>query len=167
MLAFILLFLGFVSRLIIHLPNFTPVIAIALFSGVYLKKNYAILLPLALMMMTDFFLGFHETIFFTWGSIVLIAIFGLWVKKHKSLKSILGSSLFSAVFFFLITNFGVWLVSGMYPYTLEGFIRCFVLAIPFFKNTLLSTLIYTFVLFWAYEYLASLAKKTRFAHVLL
>ena len=51
----------------------------------------------------------------------------------------------AGVIFFLITNFGVW-TSGMYGYTFKGLLNCFVLAIPFFTYTLISTLIYSVII---------------------
>ena len=46
--------------------------------------------------------------------------------------------------FFLITNFGVWSI-GLYGYSFEGLIVCYTLAIPFFGQTIVSTLIYAFI----------------------
>ena len=83
MLAFCLLVLGVLSRFVIHPWNFTPVIALALFGGVYLKKKQALILPLILFVMTDLILGLHEAVAFTWGSVVAIAAIGLWVKNNK------------------------------------------------------------------------------------
>ena len=166
MLAICLLVLGILSRLVIHSWNFTPVIALALFGGVYLKKKQAIILPLILFAVTDMVLGFHQVMFFTWGSVVLIAAMGLWVQKNKSFKTILGGGLASAVLFFVVANFGVWLVSGMYPLTMAGLAECFTLAIPFFRGTLLGTFVYGFVLFGVYEIIAVRIKSTKLSHVL-
>lgn len=166
MLVLALLVGGILMRLISHEPNFTPVTAIALFGGVYLNKKYAIFLPLTLMVISDIFIGFHDTILFTWGSFVLIALIGLWVREHKRVATILTSSVISAILFFIITNFGAWL-SVLYPHTWQGFIDCYTLAIPFFRNTLLSSVIYSVVLFGTYEFIALRVKGTRFARVLL
>ena len=166
MLIWALLVFGILTRFISHAPNFTAVTAIALFGGVYLNRKYAILLPLVLMMISDVFIGFHDTIFFTWGSFVLIAFIGLWVREHKRASTILASSIVSAILFFIITNFGAWL-SVLYPHTWNGFITCYTLAIPFFRNTLLSSVIYSTVLFGTYEYIAFRVKGTRFARALL
>ena len=166
MLAIILLILGIFSRLITHIPNFTPVIALSLFSGVYLKRNQAIILPLLLLAVTDLILGFHETMAFTYSSVLIISLIGLWLKNHKNVKNITVTSLYSSIIFFAITNLGVWLASGMYPMTASGLKECFILAIPFFKTELFSTILYTVVFFGAYELIASRVKKTRFAYVL-
>ena len=167
MLAIIFLVLGIVSRLIIHIPNFTPVIAISLLGGLYLNKRLAIILPLILLVVSDLLIGWHDTIAFTWGSIVIISAIGLWTRNFKNSKTVMASSLLCSVIFFLITNFGVWIVGGLYPMTAEGLKNCFVLAIPFFKTELLGTLIYTFILYSAYEFAVLKLKNTRWAPVLL
>lgn len=167
MLAIGLFILGIISRLVLHIPNFTPVIALALFGGVYLRKGQAVLLPVLLMAVTDVFLGLHGTMFFTWGSVALIAVLGLWVRENKSFTAIAGSSLVSALFFFIVTNFGVWLVSGMYPHTFAGLTTCYVLAIPFFRNMLLSTVVYSLLFFGAYETIASRISGTKLAPIVL
>ncbi|MBM3248009.1 MAG: hypothetical protein FJZ10_01090 [Candidatus Omnitrophica bacterium] len=166
MLAIALIVLGILTRFIPHAPNFNPVIAIALFGGYYLSRKYAVLVPLLLMVLSDIFLGLHNTMLFTWGSVVLISILGITQKKNKSVLNIAGSSLVSAVLFFVVTNFGVW-ISGWYPYTSKGLADCFIMGIPFFRATLLSTVVYSAVMFGAYELIARRVKNTRFATALL
>ena len=171
MLVILLFIFGLSTRIIVHEPNFTPITALALFGGVYLSKKWAVILPLSLMIISDFFIGMHDTIIFTWGSFVLIAVIGLWVRNHKNLITILGSSAVSAILFFVVTNFGVWLIGRYphtsYPHTIEGLSVCFTAALPFFRNTFLSSLLYSAVLFGSYEFIASRVKETRFARVLL
>ena len=164
-LALGILAIGVLARFMPHAPNFTPVLALALFGCLYLKRSQAILVPSALMMVTDLFLGTYPSMPFTWASILLVSAIGLWVRKAPGIKNTLIGSLASAVVFFIVSNFGVWL--AQYPRTLEGFVACYTLAIPFFRGTLASTLLYTVVLFGAYELLASQIRKTRLAVVLL
>ena len=167
MLAFLMLLIGIFSRCVLHIPNFTPVVALALFSGAYLPKRYAVVYPLALMVISDFFIGWHDTIWFTWGSVAAISVFGFWVKNHKNPVTILSSSLLASVFFFVVTNFGTWYASNLYPRTWEGLQSCFILAVPFFRATVLSTVAYAFVIFGLYELMAARIKKTQLASVLL
>lgn len=166
MLAVALLILGILPRLVPHPHNFTPVIAVALFSGVYLNKKYAVIVPLALMIISDIVIGFHDTLIFTWGSMALISVIGLGIKKHKSFVSIAVAGVGSAVLFFIITNFGAWL-SPLYPDTWAGLVECYTMAIPFFRNTFLSTMLYGALLFGFYELIAVRVKNTRFSTVLL
>lgn len=164
MLAIGLLILGALARFIPHVPNFTPVIAIALFGGIYLSRRQSIILPLALLMATDLIIGWHDTIAFTWGSVLLIALYGAWLRRHRSWGMILGGSVISALLFFVITNFGAWL--ALYPKTWAGLVECYTLAIPFFRMTLLSTVVYSVVLCGSYEWIASRVKDTRLETVL-
>lgn len=166
MLAISLIIAGILLRFAPHAPNFTPVAAIAIFSGAYLNKKYAFLVPLVLMITSDIFIGMHNTVIFTWGSFVLGTFLGIWLKKHKNILGIVSTSLASSVLFYLVSNFGVWLM-GWYPRTLKGLVDCYMMAIPFLRNFTLGTLIYTFGFIGIYEFIASRVKKTKFATVLL
>ena len=101
MLIFMIICLGIFSRIVVHTPNFTPVLSLAFLGGMYLKGRQSVLVPLALMVMSDFIIGFYPLVFLTWGSIVLISILGLWLKERKNFVTILGGSIVSAVIFFI------------------------------------------------------------------
>lgn len=148
-------------RLVPHLPNFTPIAAMALFGGVYLNKKYAFFIPLAAMFLSDIFLGFHPAMPYVYGSFILTGMIGLWLKTHKSAKNIICSSLISSILFFLITNFGVW-AQGWYPHNLNGLFESYIMGIPFFKNTVLGDLIYSGVFFGAYELVQLLITRYSF-----
>ena len=141
------------SRLLPHPDNFTPIAAMALAGGVYLEKRFALIIPLAALVISDFFIGFHNTILFVYGSFVLIGFMGLWLKSHKKFLPVLGTALLSSILFFVITNFGVWLTGGgwFYPRTWQGLVECYVMAVPFFRNTLAGDLVFTGVLFGLFE----------------
>jgi len=166
MLAIILILVGILLRFAPHAPNFTPVAAIAIFSGAYLNKKYSFLIPLVLMIVSDLVLGLHNVVVFTWGSFILATFLGLWVKKHKSASRILAGSVISSVIFYVISNFGVWLM-GWYPRDLPGLINCYVMALPFLRNFTLATILYSAVFFGAYELVARSVKETKLAKVLL
>ena len=154
------------SRLLPHPANFTPIAAIALAGGVYLDKRFALVLPLGVLLLSDLFIGFHSTIVFVYGSFMLIGFLGLWLRTHKKLLPIAGTTILSSILFFGITNFGVWLTGSgwSYPGTWQGLIECYTLAIPFFRNTIAGDLIYTMVLFGLFEVsevaIRALKKKT-------
>ena len=166
MLAIILILIGISLRFAPHAPNFTPVAAIALFAGAYLNKRVALIVPLILMVISDLFLGLHNVILFTWGGFMLAALLGMRLSKNNSFVKTTSFSLVSAILFYIISNFGVWLM-GWYPPTIKGLVDCYVLAIPFLRNFTLATLIYTAVFFGAYELIARCVKETKFARVLL
>jgi LPXTG-motif cell wall-anchored protein len=166
MLALSLIICGILLRFAGHAPNFTPVAAIALFSGVYLSRKKAFIVPLALMIISDMFLGMHNVVIFTWGGFALTTALGLWLKKRKTVMGVASTSIASSLLFYLISNFGVWLM-GWYPRTLSGLLDCYIMAIPFLRNFTLATLIYSGIFFGLYELVARLAKDTKFSSVLL
>ncbi len=163
MLALIIISFGILSRAIVHTPNFTPVLSMAFLGGMYLKGRQAVLVPLALMVISDSILGFYHMMFFTWGSIVLISIFGLWLKKRKNLATVLGGSIASALIFFIVSNFGAWL--ALYPHTMDGLRQCYILAVPFFRSTLVSSVAYSLVFYAAYEWLLKRSQGTVLARL--
>jgi len=146
----LIILVAVLMRLLPHMPNFTPIAAMALFGGVYLNKKFAFVIPLAAMFVSDIFLGFHQAMPYVYGSFILAVVIGLWLKNNKSAKNIFCASLISSILFFLITNFGVW-AGGWYPRTLSGLMQSYIMGIPFFRNTVLGDLLYTGVFFGAYE----------------
>ena len=150
-MALIIITLGILSRVIVHTPNFTPVLSLSLLGGIYLKGRQALLVPLALMVISDLIIGFYPMIFFSWGSILLISALGIWIREKKNLANVLGGSLASAVIFFIVSNFGAWL--ALYPHTMNGLRECYILAVPFFRSTLVSSVGYSLVFFTGFEWL--------------
>lgn len=132
-----------------HPMNFTPVLAVALFSGTYLNKRYALILPLAVMFITDVMIGFHETMPVTWLCMACIGAIGFWVRKNASIVRVIAGSVLGAVLFFVVTNFAAWFY--LYEQTWAGLAQCYIAALPFFRNTFLSTVFYSLVLFGIYE----------------
>ena len=134
------------SRLIPHPSNFTPMLAVGVFSGFYFRNFLlGVLIVIFSMFLGDLYLGFHETMFFTYISLAVAVVFGLLIKRLK-FTEILFSGLASSVCFFIITNFGAWLTLEMYEKNLAGLLQSYILAVPFFHNTLISTLLYLAVL---------------------
>jgi hypothetical protein len=163
-LAIILIIFGISLRLLPHPPNFTPIGAIAIFSGAYFaNKKYYFLIPLATMLFSDIFIGFAE-IWITlavYGSFAIAGLIGLWLKKNKNLTNTIGASLLASSTFFIITNFVVWLSTSWYTKDVSGIIQCYFLAIPFFKNTLFGDLFYVGLFFGIYEGIKYYAKKKK------
>ena len=158
--------LAVLSRVLPHPYNFTPLGAIALFGSAYFTdKKWAFIIPVAAMWISDLILNnlFYSSIYggFTlintgmiwiYGSIILIALVGMKTLKKVTVPRVLGSALSASVIFFIISNLGVWLTSGMYPLNESGLIATFTAAIPFFHNTIAGDLVYCSVLFGAYEF---------------
>ncbi|MBI2621437.1 MAG: hypothetical protein HYW63_02195 [Candidatus Levybacteria bacterium] len=150
---------GVLLRLVPHPPNFAPIAAMALFGGAYISKRYALIVPLTALFLSDIVIGFHSTMPFVYISFILIGLVGLWLRKRRSLKWVLGATLFSSLLFFVITNFGVWTVGALYPLTLDGLIRCFYLALPFFRNTVVGDLIFVGLFFGSFELVLRLSQR--------
>ncbi len=139
------------ARLIPHPPNFTPIVAVAIMSG-YLFKNiylsFAILL--VSMLVADAFIGFYENIFFVYLSLLFLVYIFYKLGRKINLKNLFLYSFAGSILFFIITNFGVWLLGSPgldnvpYEKNLQGLIKCYILAIPFIKNTVLSTLTFSY-----------------------
>jgi hypothetical protein len=136
------------SRLFPHPPNFTSLLALSFYVPALLGVRY---LPVLLIsfVLTDLVIGFHEVSLFTWGSVALIGL-GSKFFRENTLNRIFGS-LLGAFLFFIITNFGVWTL-GSYTYTLDGFLLCYTLAIPFFSYTLISTFIFSGIIEGIYKF---------------
>ena len=139
-------------RLIPHPPNFAPIAAMALFGGAYFTKKWAaFIVPIAAMFVTDLILGFHSTMWAVYLSFATIVVIGMLMIKQKKVTNILLASVTSSVVFFIVTNFGVWLSSPFYAKTGVGLTACYIAAIPFFHQTLLSDLFFVGILFGAYH----------------
>ena len=140
------------SRIIPHPSNFTPILAVGIFAGFYFK-NFVLsfFIVILSMFLGDLYLGLHNTMFFTYTSLLAAVLLGMIIKHFKT-KEILFSGLISSIVFFVITNFGVWAISGMYEKNFSGLVQSYFIAIPFFHNTLISTLLYLFVLKFLFEF---------------
>ena len=165
MLAYLLIALGFFLRLVPHAPNAVPVAAIALFAGSYLDKRVVPWVPLAIMIISDLIIGLHDVVFFTWGAFALIGFMGIFLKKHRTPAAIFGATVFSSFIFYIISNFGVFL--AWYPHTFDGFVTCYVKALPFLRNTMAVNIVFSFILFGTYELARRMVENSRLRYVLL
>lgn len=164
---YLLIALAVASRLIPHPVNFTPVAALGMFVGAYDSKRSGLLTTLAVLLASDFLLGFYDAaaMAFVYGGFLLSALIG-WAlcRKERTPFRVAGASLAGSVVFFALSNFGSWL-TPWYPHTVDGLVQCYVAAIPFFKNTVAANLVYGLGLFGLYEAARALraAGKLRFA----
>src|SRR3954451_1218927 len=119
-------------RLVPHPPNFTPIGAMALFSGAYLgRRGVAFVAPLAALLLSDLALGFYHGMATVYFSVALIVAIGWLAIPRITPIRVSAAAIASSVLFFIITNFGMWLFSGFYPHTFAGLTACYVAAIPF------------------------------------
>ena len=140
------------SRLIPHPPNFTPILGMAVFSGAIISKRFiAYLVPLAAMLLSDLYLGFHASMPIIYFSLAVCVLIGTFIEARVSiLNSFLSISL-GVLVFFLITNFMVWYGSGMYEYSISGLVTCYFMGLPFVQNTFISSILYGMGAFFIYD----------------
>ena len=157
----LILILAF-ARLIPHPPNFTPIIAVALISGYFFKNiNLSLLILLVAMLLSDLFIGFYENMIFVYASLLLITFVFHKISKKINFKNLFIYCFAGSLIFFIVSNFGVWALGSpgvhdiAYEKSLSGLIQCYILAIPFFGNTFLSTVIFSYPAIFIYRSLAT------------
>lgn len=147
LIVFSLILIAVASRYLPHPANFTPILAISLFAGAHFaSKKLSLFLPVCALLISDLLIGFHDQMIPVYGISLLLVVAGWRLRISSSVSKIALWSLSGSVLFFLVTNFYVWL-AGYYSYDLNGLVQCFIMAVPFFQNSLLGDLFYTTVLF--------------------
>ena len=158
-----LVLLAAFSRLIPHPNNFTAIGALAIFGAYTIQNKWlSSILPLLAMWVSDLVINnivyasytnsmvwFSEGFGWIYAGVLAQSIISWFLVSDNKFTNIISSSLFGAIAFFVLSNFGVW-VGNMYPHTLSGFTACFASAIPFFANTLAGNLFFCFILFGSY-----------------
>ena len=146
------------ARLIPHPPNFTPIIAAAIVSGYFFKNiNLSLLTLLIAMLISDLFIGFYENVIFVYASLLLITFVFHKISNKINFKNLFIYGFAGSLIFFAVSNFGVWVLGSpgvydiAYEKSLSGLIECYILAIPFFGNTFLSTLIFAYPAIFIYR----------------
>lgn len=144
----ILIALVIVGRLIPHAWNVTPVVAVSLLAGAIMSRKWAVSIPLVAMFLSDLIIGFYHlpVMLAVYGSFVVVALFGTYLKKLNPTRMI-ATSFASSTFFFLTTNFAVWASETWYPKTLDGLLWAYTLGLPFFRNMMIGDLFFSGVVF--------------------
>jgi hypothetical protein len=168
MAAYFLIILAIVTRFIPHMNNVSAVTAVAIFSGAFLPKKQAFIVPLVARFVSDIFLGFFawQIMLAVYASHLLGVLFGIWIK-HSSAQSvrwvkIITSSLASAGIFFLVTNFAF--LYSSYPHTFSGVLLAYANGLPFLRGTVLGDVGYVVGLFGLYQaagYLSAYTRRSR------
>lgn len=159
----VLIITGILSRLMDHPANFVPITAIALVSGYYWKSRWSWLMVLTAVFLSDIFLGFYnwQIMVTVYASYLIIWLSARWAMKSDEKFAIVPTVLLSSLIFFFATNCSVWLFSGLYPHTIDGFYTCFVMALPFFKWSLASDILFTSSFFGIIELFEFAVKKSQ------
>jgi hypothetical protein len=150
LLALLIIAIAAALRIAPHPWNFTPVGAMALFSGAVLKdRRLAFLVPIAALFAGDIFIGFYayKLMLVVYASFLVSVAVGFWLRDRRTIARISVATLAGAIQFFLVTNFAVWATGLSYEHNFPGLIMCYVAGIPFFWNTLAGDAIYAILFF--------------------
>ena len=164
LIAFLVAF-DVVARLLPHAWGFMPIAASALFAGRMLRNPVlAPVGPLAAMALSGLALSGDDwrISLITYVAITLPAFAGMATRNWRGVLGTAGTMVGCSVAFFAISNFAVWAFSGMYSHTLAGLTQCYVLALPFFQNSLAGDMFWTAVLFggaWMVQHLPQMARR--------
>ena len=149
-IVLLIVIFGVICRLIPHPPNFSPVTAIALFGGLnFSDKRIAFSIPLIVLFLSDLILGISVINLFVYTGFLTIVFLG---TKIKSIK--FGNIILSSFIFFLISNFGVWIIG--YPKNIEGLILCYTMAIPFFGYSIAGDLFFGYLFKFSFGKITSI-----------
>jgi len=162
-MVLVLIVLAAASRLLPHPPNFAPVAAIGLFAGAMSGQRTAWLVAFAALIASDAVLGFYHPVSMFWNYLAFATCLVLGsslLARGRSFGRTAGAVLASAVTFFVLSNFGMW-ASGYYPRTWAGLVECYVAALPFFRNTLASDVVYSAALFGGHALLTRVFSRPR------
>ena len=126
-----------VSRFVPHPPNFTSLIALSFYVPAIFGRQYipAVILSFAI---TDLVIGYHYGTFYTWGSVLLIGLISNYFRK--TLIKRLSGALVGAIIFFIVSNFGVWILTNTYNHNFSGLVKCYIMGLPFLQNSIFSSL---------------------------
>ena len=167
------------TRLIPETNNFVPVFAMILFTAVHFQNKYqAVIISLSVLWLSDLYINnwgqfanyYNEFVLFSspfnYVGYFLIALVSIKIFKNTiTIKKVFSSSLLIGLIFFIVSNFGVWLGGVMYPLTLEGLLTCYIAAIPFFRATLASNILFSFILFGGYYILQKKNSFLKLPHI--
>ena len=150
LLVFFMIVIAAALRIAPHPWNFTPVGAMALFSGALVRdRRLAFLFPLVTLFAGDIFLGFYKlgVMLLVYASFLLSVLIGRFLQNRRTILRIGAATLFGSVQFFLITNFAVWWLLNSYPKTASGLAACYRAGVPLFWNTLAGDACYAVLFF--------------------
>ncbi len=150
--AALLTIITLLSRLLPHPPNFTTLGGSALFAGGKLHRPWNYLLPFAVLAVTDLIIGLHGTMPYVYGSVALIIRLGeRYLSGQPTAGRLVTVALAGSAAFFLITNFGVWASTAMYPKTFIGLLESYAMGLPFWRNMLVADVIFTVGFYGVYK----------------
>lgn len=147
----LLVLIAVVSRLVTHQWNFTAMGAVAVVAGFLISSRpLALATVLSSLLISDFVLGFHNTMIAVYIGYALMALIGIFMASNK-FSRIVAVSFIGSVTFFVVSNLGVWFEGQLYPQTFSGLVNCFEMAVPFFRNEMISTMLLAPALYYSFK----------------
>lgn len=135
--------IALLSRLVPHAPNWTAVGALALWGGTFFqKRSWSLVVPLAVLIISDLVLGFHSTMIWVYAGFLLVTLLGWVLPPSLGAKFWVPGSLVGSLVFFIVSNFGVWMSGELYSKTWEGLVGCFVMAVPFLWSAMAADIFF-------------------------
>ncbi len=165
----LLILIAAISRVVPHWDNVTPIAAVALFGACVFERRWlAVVMPLTALLLSDVLIevthrfvqgtawapfqrswGFYQFQLVVYACTLVTIGLGFLLRQRRSPGAIALVTLTNAVFFFLVTNFAVWMQGPgeFYPKTFQGLLLCYEMGLPFFRNSLLGDAFYVTLLF--------------------
>lgn len=174
--AGLIIVLAALSRVLPHPWNFSPVIAIILFSvSIFSNKVVRFAFPVAIILISDWAIhlktgfGFHSGTANVYFSYILVALVSYFLMKKPNFINVIAGSLLSSLIFFLVTNFAFFYPEspivnaslGQYPHNFTGIVGSYLAGIPFFKNALIGDLLFTSLFFGTYSVMKNFILKSQ------
>jgi hypothetical protein len=189
MSAYLVLLLAVLSRVLPHAFhavnwNFTALGGSLLFFGSRMTRSTGshpasarraalrLAIALAVLIATDYYLTvfaygypFHPAAYLvTWIWYAAVCLLGMGLLQKPTALRVIAGVLATATSFFILVDFALWAGSGMYPHTLAGLEACYIAAIPFYRNDLVSTAVTAGALFGLPVLATRIAETLRAAH---
>jgi hypothetical protein len=150
--ALVAFLIGFdvAARLLVHVPNVSPIAASALFAGMmFQQRSLALIVPLAAMLIGDAVTGFYDwrVMVVVYAALALPALAGSVARRFRATRVVVPTVVACSLIFFAASNLAVWAFSGMYTLDTAGLLQCYAAALPFLKYTVAGDLLWAGVLF--------------------
>ena len=148
-------------RFMPHPPNVSPIAAMALFGGAYFTdRRLAFVLPFAALVISDIFIGLHDTLLYVYAAFALTVMIGFVLRSRTGVTMLVVATVGSTLLFYLVTNFGVWFAGGHgYAMDAGGLAQAYIAGLPFLQNSMLGNLFFVALLFGGYALIRKLQPR--------
>ncbi len=144
-----LIAVGIVTRYLLRdIPNVETITAVTIVAGSLLGGVWGMIVGVATVAGSDMFIGNTSILYYTWSAWAMVGAVSLMTRLFSTTRTsrrvlaMTGVGLVSNLVFFAWTNFGVWHIGGLYPHTGAGLLESYIMALPFLRNQLLSTVVF-------------------------